>query len=335
MEATRHGSVMRALVTGIGGFVGPYLTRALLESGHAVSGVVRRPGASRHLADLHQEFPERFPPESVLVADLLDPRAVRSAVAAAQPDALFHLAGMSFVPAAEADPLAAYRTNFFGTLNVLRAVREAQPACRVVCVGSGEAYGAAGNEVAVLTEDVPLRPVNAYAVSKAAADLAAFEWSWSGGDVIRARPFNHTGAGQRPDFVCSDFARQVARIEQGLQPPILEVGNLDVERDFTDVRDIVEGYLALWERGTAGEAYNLCSGRGTRIGTVVEELCRRASCAIEVRVAAGRRRGRDIRRLVGSFARAEAHAGWRPRRPFAGALDELLTHWRQRVSAAR
>jgi GDP-4-dehydro-6-deoxy-D-mannose reductase len=323
---------MRALVTGIGGFVGPYLARALLASGHAVWGLVRRPGASRHLADLHQAYPERFPPEAVLAADLLDPRAVRSAVAAVRPDGLFHLAGMSFVPAAEADPLAAHRTNFFGTLNVLRAVREAQPACRVVCAGSGEAYGAAGNEIAVLTEDVPLRPVNAYAVSKAAADLAAFEWSWSGGDVVRARPFNHTGAGQRPDFVCSDFARQVARIEQGLQPPVLEVGNLDAERDFTDVRDIVEGYIALWERGAAGEAYNLCSGRGTRIGQVVEALCQRARCVIEVRLAEGRLRAREIHRLVGSFAKAEAQVDWRPHRPLAGALDELLAHWRQRVA---
>jgi len=326
---------MRFLITGIGGFVGPYLARTLLESGHAVWGIVRRPGSSRHLTDLHEAYPEGFPGESVLAADLLDPRAVRSAVAAVRPDGLFHLAGMSFVPAAEADPLAAYRTNFFGTLNVLRAVREAQPACRVVCAGSGEAYGAAGNEVAVLTEDVPFRPVSAYAVSKAAADLAAFEWSWGGGNVVRARPFNHTGAGQRPDFVCSDFARQVARIEQGLQPPVLEVGNLDVERDFTDVRDIVDGYVGLWERGTGGEAYNLCSGRGTRIGAVVEELCRRARCSIEVRVSEGRRRGREVRRLVGSFAKAEAHAAWSPRRSLAGALDDLLAHWRRHVAAGR
>jgi GDP-4-dehydro-6-deoxy-D-mannose reductase len=271
----------------------------------------------------------------VLVADLLDPRAVRSAVAAAEPDGLFHLAGMSFVPAAEADPLAAHRTNFFGTLNVLRAVREGQPACRVLCVGSGEAYGAAGDEVALLTEDVPFRPTSAYAVSKAAADLAAFEWSWSGGNVVRARPFNHTGAGQRPEFVCSDFARQLARIERGLQPAVLEVGNLDVERDFTDVRDIVDGYVALWERGISGEAYNLCSGRGTPIGAVVEELCRRARCPVEVRVSEGRRRRHEVRRLVGSFAKAQAHAGWGPGRALAGALDDLLAHWRRQVAAER
>jgi GDP-4-dehydro-6-deoxy-D-mannose reductase len=323
---------MRLLVTGIGGFVGPHLARVLLEAGHTVWGTVRRPSATRHLGELHAAYPERFPEEAVLVADVLDPRAVRNAIGAVRPDGLFHLAGLSFVPAAEADPLAAYRTNFFGTLNVLRGVREAQPACRVVYAGSGDAYGAAGNDVPELTEDVPFQPVSSYAVSKAAADLAVFEWAWSGGEVVRARAFNHTGPGQRPDFVCADFARQVARIELGLEPPVLAVGNLDAERDFTDVRDIAEGYLALWQRGSPTEAYNLCSGRGIRIGAIAEGLCRRARCPIEIRAVEGRQRPREVRRLVGSFAKAEAHTGWRARSSVDAALDALLAFWRARLS---
>jgi GDP-4-dehydro-6-deoxy-D-mannose reductase len=258
---------------------------------------------------------------------------MQAAIASVRPEGLFHLAAVSYVPSTHADPLLAYRTNFLGTLNVLRGVTEGAPDCRVMLVGSGEVYGAAGDRVSMVTENVPLSPVSPYGVSKAAADLAAFQWGWAGGRIVRVRPFNHTGVGQRPEFVCADFARQVARIEQGLQPPVLEVGNLEAERDFTDVRDIVAGYMALWERGAAGEAYNLCSGRGMRIGSLVEELCRRATRPIEVRVATGRRRAAEIRRLVGSFAKAEAAVGWRPERPLGQVLDEMLAYWRTRTAA--
>ncbi len=321
---------MRALVTGIGGFAGLHLTRVLLEAGHTVHGLVRRPRDAHALEELVREFGERLPREGLHVADVLDPRAVRAALTSSRPDGVFHLAGVVFVPAAAGDPLAAYRTNFFGTLNVLQAVGDVQPGARVVYVGSGDAYGAAGNVLAAVTEDAPLAPVSAYAVSKAAADLAAFQWGWAGGDVVRVRPFNHTGPGQRPDFVCADFACQVAEIESGRRAPVLEVGDLDVERDFTDVRDIVAGYVALWEQGERGEAYNLCSGRGVRIGTIVEELCRRTSIPIEVRVGTGRQRPNEIRRLVGSFDKARARTGWQPTRSLGQVLDDLLAYWRAR-----
>ena len=322
---------MRFLVTGIGGFVGPHLARLLLEAGHEVFGLDKRDGSSPALDELHRRFPERFPRGAVLRADISDPHAVRNAVGAVCPDGLFHLAAISFVPASEADPRAAYRTNFVGALNVFTAVRETCPGCRVVHVGSGDAYGASGNEMSAITESAPFRPVSPYAVSKAAADLAAFEWYWSGGEVVRARPFNHTGPGQQPGFVCSNFARQIAEIELGRRPGVLEVGNLDATRDFTDVRDIVAGYLALWERGSAGEAYNLCSGRGVRIREIVEELCSHARRAPEVRVAEERCRPKEIRCLVGSFARAEAETGWRPKLLLKETLKDLLEYWREQV----
>jgi GDP-4-dehydro-6-deoxy-D-mannose reductase len=323
---------VRFLITGIGGFVGRHLSRALLDAGHGVFGLVRRRGSSRVLEELHRLFPERFPGEAVIIADVLDPRAVRGAIAEVRPDGLFHLAAVSSVPASEGDPLAAYRTNFFGTLNVLRSVGEVYPGCRVLHVGSGDAYGASGNEVQVLTESAALQPVSPYGVSKAAADLAAFQWHWSGkGEVVRARPFNHTGPGQEPVFVCSDFACQIAKIERGERPPVLEVGNLDAERDLTDVRDVAAGYLALWERGAAGEAYNLCSGRGVHIRTVVEELCRRSRVPVEVRVAEARRRSNEVLRLVGSFSKAQAHTGWQPTISLGRILDDLLDYWRGRL----
>ena len=325
---------MRVLITGIAGFVGPYLARLLLAGGHAVHGIVRRPGEGRALDGVAREFGAAFPPAALHAADVLDPRALRSAIAEAQPDAVFHLAGVTFVPAATADPLAAYRTNFFGTLNVLQAVGEVQPRARVIFVGSGDAYGAAGDRWERVTEEVPFAPASAYAVSKAAADLAAFQWGWAGGDVVRVRPFNHTGPGQRSDFVCSDFARQVAEIENGRRPAVLEVGNLDAERDFTDVRDVVAGYQLLLERGRRGEAYNLCSGTGVAIGAIVEKLRSRARVPIDVRVAPGRRRHNEIRRLVGSPEKVRVDAGWRASRSLDDTLEDLLLHWRERVAGS-
>ncbi len=326
---------MRFLIIGIGGFVGPHLARALLDAGHDVAGFVRRPGDARVLETLHAEFPALFPGAAVYAGDVLDPRAVRAALAATGPDGLFHLAAVSYGPAAAADPLAAHRTNFFGALNVLTAVGTVVPGCRVLMAGSGDAYGAAGDAHAEVAETVAFAPISAYGVSKAAADLAAFQWGWAGGNVVRARPFNHTGPGQRPEFVCADFARQVARIEAGLQAPVLEVGNLDVERDFSDVRDIVRGYIALWEGGARGEAYNLCSGRGTRIGALVDGLCRRARRSIDVRVAAERRRPNEVRRLVGSHAKATAATGWAPALSLDQTLDDVLAYWRAQITVAR
>jgi len=324
---------MRFLITGIGGFAGPHLARALLDAGHTVHGVVRRRGSMRALEPLHMQFGERFPSGAVITADVLDPRALLGAVAEARPDGVFHLAGVTYVPASETDPLAAHRTNFFGSLNVLRAVGEVRPECRVLFVGSGDAYGAAGNEFSMISEEVPLQPVSPYGVSKAAADLAAFQWHWAGGNVVRARPFNHTGPGQDSRFVCSSFARQVAEIEAGQRPAVLEVGNLDVIRDFTDVEDIVAGYVALWERGEGGEVYNLCSGRAVPIRTVVDELRAQARSAIEIRVTEVRRRPNEVRRLVGTAARAQSKTGWRPARPLAETLARLLGYWRERVRA--
>lgn len=322
---------MRFLVTGIGGFAGPHLASVLLEAGHSVYGLCRRRRVGSELKALQRQYPSTFAPESFFVADVLDPRAVRTTIADIKPDGIFHLAGLTFVPEAEADPLAAYRTNFFGTLNVLRGVREEHPSCRVLYVGSGDAYGAAGNKVSLITEQVPLEPVSPYGVSKAAGDLAAFQWHWGGGDVVRARPFNHTGPGQRPQFVCSDFAKQIAQIEKTGAGGVLEVGNLDAVRDFSDVADIVEGYLALWEKGAGGRAYNLCSGRGTSIREIVDTLRARASVPVDVRVGERRTRPNEVRAMVGSSALAQAEVGWRPSRSIEHALGRLLDYWRREL----
>ncbi len=190
------------------------------------------------------------------------------------PDGVFHLAAVTFVPKTIERPELAYEVNFLGTVELLAAVREAAPRARVVLVTTGEIYGAidpaarsADRRSAAVATTVSVQR------EKAAADLAGFQTFWSQSlDVVRARPFNHTGPGQPPEFVCSEFARALVAAETGAGPATLRVGNLDVERDFSDVRDIVRGYVALFEKGTGGEAYNLGSGSATPVRTILEEL---------------------------------------------------------------
>jgi GDP-4-dehydro-6-deoxy-D-mannose reductase len=321
---------MRVLVTGIGGFVGPAVAGALVAAGHEVHGLLRtsgEPGRSR-LARL------RLRPDVLEVGDVRDGRVLESLITRVAPDAVLHLAGVSFVPAAEADPDTAYSTNLGGTLALLGALRTCAPQARLVAVTSSDVYGQVEPGELPLAEETALRPSTVYGASKAAADLAAAQWGRAYGlDVVRARPFNHTGPGQDPGFVCSAIARQIAAIEAGRQPPIVRVGNVDAVRDFSDVGDIARGYVALLERGRRGEAYNLCSGEGTSIAEVIALLRSHARVPVQVHSDAGLRRASEVPRVVGSHARATRDTGWRPHVPLTDTLAAVLDDWRTRIDA--
>lgn len=309
---------MRVLVTGVGGFVGPWLVRALAERGHAVAGLVRDGDEAPAGVSGHR-------------ADVTDRAAVEGVLRDVRPDGVIHLAAISSVSEAEADPDAAYRVNLGGTLSLLAAVRAAVPRARVVCVGSSDAYGAVRPSELPVTEDVPFRPLSVYAASKAAADVAAGQWARAYDlDVVCARPFNHTGPGQRATFVCAAIARQVARIERGEQEAVLRVGNADPVRDFSDVRDVTAGYLALLERGARGEAYNLCSGEGVSIAEVIALFRAQARVPLRVWSDPALQRPIDVERLVGSHAKATAETGWAPRIPLTETLRDVLEDWRGR-----
>jgi GDP-4-dehydro-6-deoxy-D-mannose reductase len=315
---------MRVLVTGIGGFAGPAVAEALLAAGHEVHGLLRRPST--------RQLP--LSSDALHRCDLDDHAAVARLVGGMRPDALVHLAGLTFVPAAERDPVATYRANLGGTLAVLAAVRSEAPRARVLAVSSVEVYGAVLPAELPVTEDTPLRPVTVYGASKAAADLAAAQWGRAYDlDVVRVRPFNHTGPGQDATFVCSALARQLALVEVGRQPPVLHAGNLDPVRDFSDVGDIAAGYVALLERGRRGEAYNLCSGEGVSIAEVVAVLRTLTRVAVRVQSEPGLRRAVDVPRIVGSHERASRDTGWQPRRTLADTLAAVLEDWRRRIAA--
>jgi len=316
---------MRVLVTGAGGFVGPAVVRALLAAGHGVDATVRAAAAPASLAALNA---------TVHRLDLLDRDAVTGLVARIRPDGVIHLAAISRVAVAEADPSAAYATNVGATVGLLVALRAGAPEARLLVAGSGDAYGAVEPADLPIVEGQPLRPYTVYGATKAAAEVAVAQWRRAhGAHVVLARAFNHTGPGQDPGFVCAALARQLARIEAERQEPVVRAGNLDPVRDFSDVRDVADAYVALLERGRDGEAYNVCSGDGVSIAEIVAILRTHARVPVRVESKAALRRAQDAARIVGSHAKLTRETGWEPRVALAETLRDVLDDWRGRVAS--
>jgi GDP-4-dehydro-6-deoxy-D-mannose reductase len=324
---------MRFFITGISGFAGRHLATHLIESGHWVGGIARQDGA---LDELRGRRGGLLASAAIDACDIRDRAGLRGALDRARPDGVFHLAAVTFVPKTIEQPELAYEVNFFGTVELLAAVRDVAPRARVVLVTTGEVYGAIDPARDLpIVETQPLRPLSPYSVSKAAADLAGFQTFWSQSlDVVRARPFNHTGPGQPSEFVCSEFARALVAAEMGDGPAKLHVGNLDVERDFSDVRDIVGGYVALFEKGKGGEAYNLGSGLATSVRTVLEELRSLGRTPVAVETDPRKLRPREIPRIVGSIDKIRETTGWRPAIPLRQTLADLMDDWRSRWPGA-
>lgn len=251
---------MRVFITGVCGFVGRHLATELAAHGHEPVGL---------------RLPAETAPDGVPCAtgDITDPASIRSALAAMAPDACVHLAGVSTVPRAWADPAAAFEVNAAATVRLLAAVREQPQPVRVLFVSSAQVYGENPGP-GLLDERAPLRPSNPYGVAKAAADEMTLLWAArEGRPWMTARPVNHIGPRQSRDFVIPSFAQQLVAIARGQAPARVRIGNLESLRDFMDVRDTVRGYRLLLERGQGGEAYNLATGRMETIGRMLDLLC--------------------------------------------------------------
>jgi GDP-4-dehydro-6-deoxy-D-mannose reductase len=265
------------------------------------------------------------------VADVIDQGAMADVVAAVQPDAVVHLAGWTFVPDSHADPVAVFRTNALGAIHLFSAVRRHRPRCRVVTVGSADAYGLIDPTDLPIRETCSFRPLSPYGASKAASDLLGHQWARAYGlDIVRVRPFNHIGPGQRSVFVCPDFAQQLVAIERARQRPEVAVGNLDVVRDFTDVRDVVAAYGAALDGGEAGEAYNICTGVGHTVREMLDTLIELSGLEVKVSVAPERLRETDVPAVVGSYEKLNARTGWSPRYAWRQTLADVLTEQRAR-----
>jgi GDP-4-dehydro-6-deoxy-D-mannose reductase len=313
---------MRILLTGITGFAGGHLAEALLAGdGAELFGVSRRGEWPVELAHLAGRVTLRG-------CDLGDATAVDALVREASPEQVYHLAGYAHAGQSFKEPEAAWHDNLHATRNLYQGLDRCGLRPRILYVGSGLVYGDMSAPSACPDEDAVLRPASPYAASKAAADLASYQYTRSPGlAVVRARPFNHIGPRQSPRYAVAHFAQQIAAIEQRRQPPVLETGNLAPVRALADVRDVVRAYVLLMERGRVGEAYNV-SGESVAMQEVLDRLLALARVPVEVRQRADLVRGVETAALYGDCRKLCRETGWQRRHSLDDTLADTLDYWR-------
>ncbi len=317
---------MRILITGITGFVGSHLAEYALARGDVeVFGTVRWRSRLDNVEHIENDI-------TMLDCDLRDNMAARRVLQDVKPDYIFHLAAQSYVPTSWIAPAETLTTNITAELNLLEGMRDLKLDSRIQVAGSSEEYGLVYENEAPITEDNPLRPLSPYAVSKVAQDFLAYQYHKSYGMfTVRTRAFNHTGPRRGHVFVTSNFSRQVAQIEKGKKEPVIEVGNLEARRDFSDVRDIVRGYWLSLEKGEPGEVYNIGSGKAITIQELLDLILSLSDIEIEVRQMPERMRPSDVELLVTDYSKFNRATGWKPEIPFERTIEDLLNYWRERV----
>ncbi|MYB76655.1 MAG: GDP-mannose 4,6-dehydratase [Chloroflexi bacterium] len=319
---------MRVLITGITGFAGSHLADVCVAQGVEVWGLAHTPGPYPHLAHLVERI-------QFYAADITDEAATRTALADIAPDWIFHLAAQAHVPTAWSNPAETLSTNVLGQLNVILAMQQRVPEARLLVVSSSHVYGMVEEHDQPVNESTPLRPADPYAVSKIAQDMLALQyWQSHGLPIVRVRPFNHIGPRQAPDYVVARFAREIAQIEAGLAPPVLQVGNLSAKRDFTDVRDMARAYWLALEKGTPGAVYTIGSGTARSIDEMLQILLRLARVNIEVKTDPALFRPGDLPVLQSDPRAFQEQTGWRAAIPLEQTLEDTLNYWRDQVRAA-
>ncbi|MCW8155309.1 NAD-dependent epimerase/dehydratase family protein [Stutzerimonas stutzeri] len=316
--------MQRTLVTGANGFVGQQLCRMLLEDGqHVIAltlGAHASPGAT----------------SQQLQCDIRDPEALARAIALACPTHVVHLAAISHVPTSFANPQLTWQTNVLGSVNLMEALRLHAPEAFTLYVSSSEVYGASFKQGLAVDEQTICQPMNPYAASKLAGEVAVNEYFRQGMHGVIARPFNHIGERQSPEFVTASFARQIAMAEAGLQLPTIQVGNLEARRDFLDVRDVCNAYLQLLrplrESTEPARCFNIASGQTHRIGDILEALLAMSSQAINIEQDPERLRPSDIPVATGNSTAIKQATGWQPTTPLHETLERLLQYWRAQVA---
>jgi len=318
--------MMKVLITGITGFAGSHLAEyALTKPGVEVYGTIRNRSSLENISHIAGKLQLRE-------CDLRDPFAVKSIIREIKPDWIFHLAAQSFVPTSWKAPAETLITNIISQLNIFEAVKDANINPRIQIACSSEEYGLVAPEETPINEDNPLRPLSPYGVSKVAQDLLAYQYHASCGMfTVRTRTFNHTGPRRGEKFVTSNFAKQIAMIEKGLQEPVIYVGNLDAIRDFSDVRDIVRVYWLALEKGEPGELYVLASGKAYTIREMLDMLLAMTQVKITVKTDPERLRPSDVPILLGDATKFKNKTGWENTIPFEQTLQDLLNYWRVKL----
>ena len=309
---------MLALITGGTGFVGRHLARHLEQGGIATLSLTSNP--AERIAGTQQSQ----------LLDIRDSDAVTAIFEESRPQQVYHLAAITSLSAAASDERAAFDVNVWGTRNVFAAASKLSPSPRILNVSTSQVYG--DSAVCPITEDSPLQPRNTYAATKAAAEMLARQYS-AEHQVVTVRPFNHSGPGQAANFVLSFFAHEIAAIELGQRDPLIRTGNLNVRRDFTDVRDVVRAYALLLEKGISGENYNVCSGNSYLVSDALDLLLSLSNTKIKVEQDPAKARNGEATTSYGSYQKLARDTGWRPAISFEQMLTDILQYWRHALSA--
>ncbi|MCK4401787.1 GDP-mannose 4,6-dehydratase [bacterium] len=317
---------MKILITGITGFVGSHLADyALAKENVEVYGTIRWRSKTENIEHIKDKL-------HLIQCNLNDASSVNDLIVNIKPDKIFHLAAQSFVPTSWNSPAETLTSNIIGELNIFEAIRRAKINPWIQIAGSSEEYGMVYPEETPIKETNPLRPLSPYGVSKVAQDLLAYQYYMSYKlNVVRTRAFNHTGPRRGDVFVCSEFAKRIAGIEKKGEPPVILVGNLDAQRDFTDARDIVKAYWLGLDKCKPGEVYNICTGKAYRISEVLDILISLSKVKIEIKNDPAKMRPSDVPYLGGDSAKFRDATGWKPEIPFEKTMKDLLNYWREKV----
>jgi len=320
---------MRLLITGITGFVGSHMAEYALAQGAEVFGSARWRSRTENIEHLKDKI-------QLVECDLRDVTSTRRLLETTSPTHVVHLAAQSFVGTSWHSPAETMSTNITSQMNLLEGMRSLKLEPRFLAIGTSEEYGLVHPDELPIKETNPLRPLSPYAVSKVAQDMMGFQYFRSYGlPIVRTRAFNHEGPRRGEVFVTSNFAKQVVEIEAGLRKPVIFVGDLTPRRDYSDVRDIVQGYWMLLDRGEPGEVYNLCSGRPWAIQQVLDFLLDASRVkGITVELDHARLRPSDVMVLDGDSSKIRKAVGWQVSIPFERTLEDLLAYWRERIRSA-
>jgi GDP-4-dehydro-6-deoxy-D-mannose reductase len=310
------------VITGGAGFAGKHLTRKLVSDGCHVYCLDRMPQSS-------PDSKENIPSTTYHQVDLVNPHNLVSLLSDIKPREIYHLAGIANVKNSWMGQGETYSVNVLGEVNLLSAIKTTDLEMDCLIISSGEVYGHVPRDRQPIDESRHPDPRSPYAASKVCQEVIAHQTARQlKGKIVVVRPFNHIGPGQHYSFVTSDFARQISRAEKGLIEPRLSVGNLTASRDFTDVRDMVQGYIMALRQGRSGETYNICSGKPYKIQTILDLLLKKSSRQIEVITDPEKFRPLDIPYLQGSYTRFNTLTGWCPTHKIEDTLQEILDYWR-------
>ncbi len=313
----------KALITGITGFAGSFLAENLVNSGNfEVIGTYLSDNGISNLNSVKDHV-------TLKKQDLQDVEGVKALISEVRPDYVFHLAALAATADSYANPAKFINNNIDSQVNLLEGIRLAEITPRTLIVSSAEVYGDVKASDLPIDEQTSIRPVNPYGVSKVAQDFMGLQYYISYKiPVIRVRPFNHIGPRQAPNFAVPTFAKKIAEIEKGKMEPVLLVGNLNAKRDFTDVRDMVEAYAQIIDKGTPGEVYNIGSGKAIQISDILEKLMSFSDKPIQVEPDQSLYRPIDVEELVCDNSKIREACGWEPKISIDQTLKETLEYWR-------